>query len=223
MALSKAEGITLFSYPLKEKSKIIKVYTLEKGLLSFVTNYISRKNLTMISFCSPCTYSEIIYIDKNKDLLTVKEITIKNLYLPLRDSFEKLEAAICIAKSTLTSQQENKPNDTLFNLIERYLTKISSAKNPIAYTCSFQLKLLILEGLLDLSFKCSVCESPSKIISRGECFCPKHSYDGIAFEERELKELFQLSTAKRFSDIDKAQVGKNLKQKIQDLFLQIFN
>jgi len=223
MALNKAEGITLFSSSLKEKSRIIRVYTLERGLLSFVTNYISRKNSAMISFCSPCTYSEIIYMDKDRDLLNVKEITIKNLYLPLRDSFEKLEAAICIAKSTLTSQQENKPNSTLFNLIERFLTKISNAQNPLAYACSFQLKLLILEGLFDLSFKCSICNSSAKIISRGECFCSKHSYDGITFEEGELKKLFQLSTAKKFSDIDKAQVEKSLKQKIQGLFLQIFN
>jgi len=223
MTLCKVEGITLFSYPLKEKSKIIKVYTLEKGLLSFVANHISRKNSEMISFCSPCTYSEIVYIDKNRALLNTKEITIKNLYLALRDSFEKLEAAICIAKSTLLSQQENKQNQTLFNLIERYLTKVTSSVNPIAYASSFQLKLLLLEGLLNLTFKCSTCDAPSRVISKGECFCNKHCYDGIAFEDHELKKLFQLATAKKFSEINNIQVDKNLKQKIQNLFLQIFN
>jgi len=223
MALSKVEGITLFSLPLKEKSKIIKVYTLEKGLLSFVVNHISRKNSEMISFCSPCTYSEIVYLDKNKELLTTKEITIKNLYLSLRDSLKKLEAAICITKSTLASQQENKQNNVLFYMIEKYLTKIASSTNPIAYCCSFQLKLLKLEGLLNLTYKCSSCDALSQAISRGESFCTRHCYDGIAFDNHEFKKLFLLAEAKKFSEIDNIQVSKILEQKIQKLFLHVFN
>jgi DNA repair protein RecO len=223
MTLREIKGITLSSIDFKEKSKIVKIYTDTRGLLSFITNCASKKNFAMISFASPCTYSEVIYFDKNRALFKVKEIAIKNLHLSLRDSFEKITAAITITKSILTSQDEDKPNITLFKLLKAYLEKLSHAVNFSSYVCSFQLKLLHLEGLIYLTNKCSVCNNFASHILKGDFFCAKHtSYNSIEFSPTEIKTLINLALFKKFSDIESIKTPMSLKLKIQELFESIF-
>ncbi|MGD2170162.1 MAG: DNA repair protein RecO [Chlamydiota bacterium] len=212
-------GITLRSYPFRDTSQIVKVYTKEYGLISLLIKGITSKNSQKISLSSSFTFAEFYFKKGKNDLHYFTEGKILDLHLPLRKSLERIQAGTKICQAVLKMQEPEKKNELLFSLLTRFIKKIETSTKPLNYLYSFRMKSLLLEGLMHMSFYCSHCKAPVSYIYLGECFCQEHApCNATLFSSEELACLFQLSYTKSFAEMEKTDVSKKLEEKMEALY-----
>ena len=130
-------GILLKSIKHLGQKKILKVFTKDHGLLSFFSS--STK-------LAPFSLAEWTFRETEKELISLKEGTLLDPLLDLKESYETLSFAGTMAKDLLTTQMPHKKSEDLFQLTYLYLKKLPL--NPEGFLASFKLKLLLHEGLL---------------------------------------------------------------------------
>lgn len=130
-------GLLLQAIPYLGKKKILKIFTPEHGLVSLFT-----QSTTLSPFC----LAEWVYLNKQKDIQTLRDFTLIDPLLYLRETYSILTAAGSIASDLLRTQLPNKKAPELFDLTLYYLKNLPL--NPELIAASFRLKLLLHEGLL---------------------------------------------------------------------------
>ncbi|NGX50034.1 MAG: DNA repair protein RecO [Candidatus Anoxychlamydiales bacterium] len=218
--LIKTKAITLKSTPFKDRSKILQVLTDDLGIVSIIVKSLSKKNLNMLSFCSPFTISEIILKKNRSDIYSLRDLSLVDANMHLRKNLKDLTAASFMIKAILDSHIYQKKDFNLFLLLKSYLKKISI--NPDAIHLSFLLKLLSNEGFLHLKTKCSNCEKDAISLLNGESLCFEHSNSyAIKFELEDFKKIFVLCFSKSFALLKDIEISKNLKEKVNALFQEL--
>jgi DNA repair protein RecO len=132
----KISGLLLQSIPYLGQKKILKIFTPD-GLLSLFAK---------TSSLSPFCLAEWVYQKTLKEIYPLKDSTLLDPLLQLRQNYATLSAAGSIARDLLRSQLPNKKAPELFQLACLYLRNLSNA--PAILAASFRLKLLVYEGLL---------------------------------------------------------------------------
>ena len=61
MTTTQTQGIVLTSYPFKEKDRIIKVFTKDKGLISLIIKGLSSKRSNLLALSSNFCMQEFVY------------------------------------------------------------------------------------------------------------------------------------------------------------------
>ncbi len=135
--LIKTTGLLLQSIPYLGQKKILKVLTPEQGLLSFFA-----KKSALTPFC----LAEWVYFKSHKEVHSLRDTTLLDSLLELRQDYSTLTAAGAIVQDLLRTQLPNKKAP--FALVCAYLKKLPL--NPPLLAASFRLKLLHHEGLLSL-------------------------------------------------------------------------
>ncbi len=204
---TKSPGVLLQSIPYLGKKQILKVFTLEDGLVTLMTK----------SVHSPFCIGEWVYRKKRGDIYTLEEGSLIDPLLELRANYELLSAAGAIAKDLLRSQLPTKKNSDLYALLTTYLKKLPLFADPAILVASFRLKLLLHEGLLSLQETCCQCGGPAQHLFQGESYCVEHaSALGHSFSPTEWKELWLLSFARQFSLLQHSESAP--KEKIERIF-----
>lgn len=137
MREEKTQGILLQLTPYLGRKKILKVFTRDSGLISLFA-----KSTHLSPFC----IAEWVYHKGVKEIYSLKDTTLLDPLLPLRDSYATLSAAGSMAQDLLRTQFPDKKTPELFDLACLYLKHLPS--NPTIFAASFRLKLLFYEGLL---------------------------------------------------------------------------
>jgi hypothetical protein len=138
MTEEKTQGLLLQSIPYLGQQKILKVLTADHGLISLFAK--SGKFPT-----TPFCIAEWVYRASHKELHSLKDATLLDPLLELRQDFAILSTAGAIAQDLLRTQFPNRKAP--FALACAYLKKLP-ALNPKILLASFRLKLLLHEGLL---------------------------------------------------------------------------
>jgi len=212
-------GMTLRSYPFRDTSKILKVYTREHGLISLLIKGLSSKNTQKTSLCSSFTLAEFNFKKGKNDLHYFTESKILDLHLSFRESLSRIQAGMKICQTLLEMQEPEKKNELLFSLLVRFIKKMENTSYPRNYLHSFRLKALSLEGMINLSSCCTQCKNPAFYIDFGECFCKKHTPCGaVSFSTEELAALFSLNYTKSFMEIEQVKLTSELEDKIERLY-----
>lgn len=183
----KTEGLLLQAIPYLGHQKILKVFTPEAGLLSFI---VKQKKLSQLS---PFLVAEWVYRNGKEDLHLLKDLTLLNDLLHLRESYEILSLAGQMAKDLLRSQWPAKQGKDLYHLTLAYLEKLSTFSQPGTLAASFRLKLLLHEGLFSES-----AERP--------------------FSNAEWEVVHTCATARRFSLLETLSLSPPLSEKINIFF-----
>lgn len=206
------EGILLQSTPYLESRRIVKIFTKNNGLLSLIGN--SKK----LSLTTPFCKAEWIYKQTPGDLFSLKEASLLNPYMNLRESYEKLKSAGSIANDLLRSQLAYKESSKLYSLLSACFEHLSY--NPTAIAQSFRLKLLRLDGLLHLQPFCMECEKEALDLTEGQSTCSNHAAQGkrAGFTQTEWQQVLSLGLAKRFSDLKELLLSQELLKKLDSLF-----
>lgn len=141
MTEEKIEGICLQAIPYLEKGRILKVFTLQSGL----TTLFWKKGAAPLS---PFCHAECVVKKGKGEMHTLVEASLLDPFLEMRNSYASLIKAGKIAKDLLRSQLLGKSTPALYLLLLSYFKKIGTFSNPAILSTSFQLKLLLHEGLL---------------------------------------------------------------------------
>jgi len=185
----KTEGLLLQAIPYLGHQKILKVFTPETGLLSFI---VKQKKLSQLS---PFLVAEWVYRNGKEDIHLLKDLTLLNDLLDLRESYKILSLAGQMAKDLLRSQFPAKQGKDLYQLTLAYLEKLPTFSQPETLAASFRLKLLLHEGLFSES-----AEKP--------------------FSSAEWKIVRTCATTRRFSLLETVHVSSSLSEKIEIFFLE---
>lgn len=140
----KTEGIVLYVVPYGEEHEIAGVLG-PSGLLSFMRKWKRRR-----APLSPLTRCEFVCRQGRGEMGTIKEMSILDPYLSLRERLEVIQAAMeCVAavrKILLPGEHAEK----IYLLFKSFLERMGEAADPLTFLSAFYLKLLIHEGLLEL-------------------------------------------------------------------------
>lgn len=209
MKEEKIEGLLLQTIPYLGEQKILKVLTSSQGLLSFL----AKKGTYQ-----PFSIAEWVYIVKQKELLPLKEVTPTNHSLELRKDFATLSAAGSIGRAILHSQWPGKGGG-LYALTTAYLQRLPLFSHPETLVSSFQLKLLLHDGLLAIQTQCSECSEKASSLHQGESLCNTHkTVNSFVFTESEWEVLNVLTFTRQFKDLQATLIEISLKEKIEQLF-----
>lgn len=187
---TKSHGLLLQSIPYLGKKHILKVFTLEDGLVTLMAK----------SGHAPFCIGEWVYHKKRSDIYTLQDTSLIDGLLDLRQNYKTLVAAGSIAQDLLHSQLPCRKNIDLYALATTYFKKLPLFKHPETLVASFRLKLLLHDGLLSLREACTTCGSSACHLFQGESYCLAHGpTPGISFDADEWKTLLVLSFARQFS------------------------
>jgi DNA repair protein RecO len=218
------EAITLSSVAYKERSRIIKIFSKQEGIISLIIKGFSRKKTLLFSLSSPFCVAEFKLKKNRGDIYSFYDGNIIDANLHLRNSLKKLRAATSILQAISSSQFPNKKAENLYLLTNCYINKMAIFPNPEILLASFYLKLLANEGYIKIQRQCNQCLEKAVSISGGESLCINHkSFNSINFNEEEFSKLFILTHAKEFKLLEDIDISSSFKEKIELVFKTFFS
>jgi DNA repair protein RecO (recombination protein O) len=143
------EGVVIRTQEYQEKGRIVTLFTRHQGVLSFVVKGMRPKQTALLALTTPLCRGEYLLKRRTSDLYTFCDGTLLDEHLALRGRLEWLRVAGLLTQAIFRSQMPHAPAPQLFALYRAYLAHIPHAPHLEALLCSFYLKLLRHEGLLE--------------------------------------------------------------------------
>ncbi len=182
MKLKRARGIILRIHKTGETTKLLVVYTKEKGKLTLVAKG-ARKPLSKYAGSIDLgNYVEFVYYWKeNRDVFYISDATLLDNYEPLKYELSKFWIFNCLLELVNVTTPAEEPNYKLFGVLMAGLDTLSkwnlSQARILLY--GFIMKLLKAQGLSPELENCIDCGKPLKNIraylnaSKGGFVCPR--------------------------------------------------
>lgn len=222
VAFHQTEGIILQVVPFQDRNQILTVFTHHSGILKLFYKASRSKQGEIQGLWAPLTFVEIIYKEKDCELLPCHEITLIDSNHCLREELIFLDVAASLLKTVRLSQAIGKPAPLVYQLIRYYMSKICKVPDPWALAISFQLKILSHEGLIALPFSCQVCQTPissDAYTHYSHWLCSSHkSLESTPWTESEILLAYHLANCRHFHEIMIASISPELKNKVSSFF-----
>lgn len=180
---AKTDGIVLGTYPYKESSLLIKIYTEAFGLQTYLENGVrTTKGKTKIAFFQPLNWLEmVVYHDEKKDIHRLAEYKCPHPYQTIPYDIPRSCIALFLAEVCQKTLKEAVGNPPLFHFIRDHLVFFDQQQQAVD---SFHLFFLThLTSYLGF-------EIPS-----GEQFQHQLQEQGITFTSPELIDTLQKTTS----------------------------
>ena len=162
--IAKYEGIILTDTPYGENSKIVNIYTREKGLIGVMCNNVKSMKNPLRTKTLKFTYG-VFHISYNeKKLSKLVDVDIIDSLKDIRTDIEKISYLNYISDLTYqVIKQNNEPE--IFDIFINTIIKINEGKNPGILTNILELKLLDYLGVgLNLE-SCIRCGNKHNIVT----------------------------------------------------------
>lgn len=193
------KGLIIKSQEYQPNKKLIRFFTQKGELIALFANYSAKYLSYFVPFMEvEATYSS----SKKNDCFYLQEMTVLSQPDLYQQTFSYIEIIGKIAATILHSQMPGKLSPLLYVLCINYISQLSKSSHPYTILCSFYLKLLRYEGLIDFSNFIYTSSSP------------------IFFPE-EWEEVYRLGYAKEFVQLENP-IAEELKNKIFTLFDSLF-
>ena len=150
MELIKDTGITLQATAFREKDRILKVLTRQRGVVSLIIKRISPKRNILARLAAPFSFGEFVYKTGRGEIGLLLEGDLQQANLALRQKLIFLKTAQNMCQVILKTQMPHKPAPALFLLLKSYLAQIPIFTDLAVLLSSFKLKILLYEGLLSV-------------------------------------------------------------------------
>lgn len=214
-----SEGITLKSTAYGE-NKILTIFSEEMGIISLTASGLLLKKFTILT--NPFCISTFTYKKSKGDIFYLTDGKLLDHLLFLRSSLAFLQTAATLAKCILDSQLPNKKAPLLYRLLKTYLQKIDTLPKDKLIT-SFQLKVLLHEGVIDAKKECNICKKAiAHYIKDGESVCLEHtSHPSFFFSLQEKEAMQKLIFLKNFTQLHEIDFTKDFSKKINALFTDL--
>lgn len=193
------KGLIIKSQEYQSNKKLIRFFTQKGELITLFTNYSAK----YLSYLVPLMQVEATYSpSKGSDCFYLQEMIMLSQTDLYQQTFSYIEVIGKIAATILHSQMPGKLSPLLYVLCISYISQLPKSSDPYTILCSFYLKLLRYEGLIDFP----------------NCL---HTSSSPIFLPEELEEVYRLGYAKEFVQLENS-IPKELKNKIFTLFDSLF-
>ena len=190
--LVKTKAIVISSLKFKEKSLIVKCFTLSSGLKTYFVRdaFSSRKTSQKMAYFQPLTVIEIEAVHKNKGTLeNFKEVKIATAFHSIHTDIFKSTMVLFLSEILQHSIHEEEKNEALFVFLETALNWLDSHDEISNFHLIFMLEITKYLGFYpDVSY----IEMPFFEMTEG-VFSPFHAISSLTEHETTLfKQLIHL-------------------------------
>ena len=152
----KFEGIILTDTPYGDTSKIVNIYTREKGLIGVMCNNVKSMKNPLRTKTLKFTYGYFHINYNEKKLSKLVDVDIIDNLKDIRTDIEKISYLNYISDLTYQVIKQN-DDEKIFDIFINTIKKINEGKNPAILTNILELKLLDYLGVglnLDSCIRC---------------------------------------------------------------------
>ncbi len=225
MSLFLTEGIVTHVIKYQEHDQILTVFTPDLGVIKVFASGSTLGKSQLRGTHLGLTRVEVVCSEGKSDLYKCREISLLNAYLHLRQNASILNAALEMTKAIAHSQFPHKPAAELFRLFAYYLDKLKGCEYPETLQASFLMKILKHEGLLQINFACSNCQTSIKemLLYEGECYCRQHApASSLEFNEEQSLVLYLITHTRRIQELLTLSLDQALQENISTVFQAAF-
>ena len=129
--LTKTKGIVFNYIKYKETSIIVRIFTRELGLQSYIVNSVRTKGKTnKISFYQPFSILElVVYSNPKTELHRISEAQFAVKYTTIPFNITKSTITLFLAETVSKMMMEQEENPALFDFLEAALIQFDSLEN----------------------------------------------------------------------------------------------
>ncbi|MEW4923177.1 DNA repair protein RecO [Algibacter sp. 2305UL17-15] len=142
--LCTTKAIVLSSLRYRDNDLIVKCYTLEYGIISFLVRGVlkSKKSHTKAAYFQLLSQLQIVFnYTQNRSLYTLKEVKPHGLYSSLHSHILKCSVAMFLSEVLATTLQEEEKNEALYSYLETTLQWFDNQDECPNFHLLFLLKL----------------------------------------------------------------------------------
>ena len=129
----KTEGIIFKSLKYSETSLILDVYTLEKGLESFIVSGVRKSKSKTANVFQPMNIIEFLALDSESKLCRIKEAKLNHIYNELNRNVIKSAIGMFLIDLCRSSIIDKEPNLALYRFIRQSLIEVDQMTTSLAY------------------------------------------------------------------------------------------
>ena len=153
-------GVVLRAVDYKETDRILTVLTDQNGLMTVKAQGCRKKNSPLAAPTQLLVYSHMTLFEY-RDYWSVKEATVQEQFLGVREDLEKLSLASYIAEVAQCVGVEGESNPELLSLVLNSFYALDKLqKPPELIRAAFDLKCMSIAGYAPLLDACAVCGLP---------------------------------------------------------------
>ncbi|MFV9549682.1 DNA repair protein RecO [Algibacter sp. PT7-4] len=137
-------AIVLSKLKYRDNDLIVKCYTQEKGIVSFLLRGVlkSKKGNSKIAYFQLLSQIQIVFTYKNGSALhSIKETKLEHLYSSLHTNVLKSSIVMFLSEVLSNTLQEEEQNETLYSYLEHTLLWLDSQDDYANFHLLFLLKL----------------------------------------------------------------------------------
>lgn len=162
--ITKFEGIVISEVDYKENSKIINIFTKEKGIIGVVARGTKQIKNNLSGVSSKLTYGVFHIKYKENGLSSLIEVDVINKFKNIRKSIDLTSYSIYLTElSSMVYKHEQNVN--VYNLLIASLKKIDELYNYKVITIILELKLLEYLGIMPIIDYCVNCKNKTDIVT----------------------------------------------------------
>lgn len=162
--ITKFEGIIISEIDYKENSKIINIFTKEKGIIGVVARGTKQIKNNLSGVSSKLTYGVFHIKYKENGLSSLIEVDVINKFKNIRKSIDLTSYSIYLMElASIVYKHEQNVN--VYNLLIASLKKIDELYNYKVITIILELKLLEYLGIMPIIDCCVNCKNKTDIVT----------------------------------------------------------
>lgn len=164
--MESATGVVLRTQRLTESSLIVRWLTADAGRVATVAKGARRTKSPFAGKLDLFVEADLSFSrSRRSDLHSLREVSVKNFHLPLREAVERLQmAAYCTALIEQTTETDT-PLPGLFELLSGLLTQLCESPARPRLIFAFELKLLDSLGLLPAIDQTRLGPAPGELMT----------------------------------------------------------
>jgi len=164
MPIIKTEAIIIKEMNYSESSKIITLYSLDKGKVRIIAKGSRRIKSKFASAVNLFNHLNIIYYEKEgKELFTLSEADVIESFNNIQSNIKTFAYASLFLEGIDKGISDYDSNPRLFYLLLNFLRLINKSKKPQEITTLFLIKLLSLIGIQPVLNHCVKCNSKENL------------------------------------------------------------
>ncbi|MDA0841692.1 MAG: DNA repair protein RecO [Planctomycetota bacterium] len=158
MSIPTTDAVILNQIEYSNTSLIVTLFTEKFGLLSGLAKGARRQKSPFLGSFDRLNHNEITFYRHTRSTLhTISESKIKNSFLGLRESQDRMYAAHYIADIVRGMTREEEPHPELFNLLVNTLRELEQADDVPRVLFQFEIKFLSEVGFRPELESCVIC------------------------------------------------------------------
>ena len=224
MEIISVEGIVVSTTPFKENSKILNIFTKEKGLIGCVSKGCKSLKSKLRLPSERFAYGTFHMYYKEKGLSTLIDGDIKDYFINIKSDIIKISYLTYICELSMNVYKECE-DDEIYPLMESAILKIEEGHEPKIITNILELQYLSYLGInlnLDNCVKCGNSKVVTLSLSKGGYICSNCRTNEPIIDEKVMK-LLRLYYYVDISKISNLDIDKSVSDQINKIIEEYYD